>query len=73
MDEVSEPAVPGSGVEEEEEGDTTVLLKTCLSEEDVGITAFANDATGFSGTLKERYSDFVVNEVREQKSLAIIW
>ncbi len=32
-------------------------------EQAVGITAFANTAVGFSGILKQRFSDFVVREV----------
>ena len=38
-----------------------VICKTF--EEEVGITAFANGSTGFSGILKHRFSDFVVREV----------
>ncbi|KAL6778573.1 hypothetical protein ACKKBF_B15330 [Auxenochlorella protothecoides x Auxenochlorella symbiontica] len=35
-------------------------------EADVGIVAYANDAQGFAATLKHRYSDFRVNEIRQE-------
>jgi len=36
----------------------------CVSEEDVGITEFVNPTSlGFSGLIKQRYSDFQVNEI----------
>lgn len=34
-----------------------------ISEEDIGIVAYANGVPGFSAVLKQRYSDFIVNEV----------
>jgi len=34
-----------------------------LSEKDVGITEFVGDHKGFFGIIKQRYSDFLVNEV----------
>ncbi|KAJ3218005.1 hypothetical protein HDU67_006905 [Dinochytrium kinnereticum] len=38
--------------------------KSYLSEEDVGITAFVESSLqSFSGIIKQRYSDFLVNEV----------
>jgi len=36
---------------------------TPLSEKDVGITEFVGDHKGFFGIIKQRYSDFLVNEV----------
>ncbi|KAK9845240.1 hypothetical protein WJX81_000864 [Elliptochloris bilobata] len=33
------------------------------TEEDVGIAQFASAAPGFDGILKQRYSDFIVNEI----------
>jgi hypothetical protein len=35
-----------------------------ISEADMGIVAYANAAPGFAAVLKQRYSDFIVNEVR---------
>ncbi|XP_044535885.1 pseudouridylate synthase 7 homolog [Gracilinanus agilis] len=54
--------------EEEEEEDGEVesfadMMKHGLSEVDVGITKFVSSHQGFSGILKERYSDFVVHEI----------
>ena len=34
-----------------------------LTETDVGIAGFVNDAPGFSGLFRERFSDFLVHEV----------
>ncbi|XP_044500009.1 multisubstrate pseudouridine synthase 7 [Mangifera indica] len=41
---------------------TTPKMKT-LDESDVGIFCFISDLPGFRGILKQRYSDFIVNEV----------
>ncbi|KAJ0014755.1 hypothetical protein Pint_20536 [Pistacia integerrima] len=41
---------------------TTVKMKT-LDESDVGIFCFISNLPGFRGILKQRYSDFIVNEV----------
>lgn len=49
--------------QEEQGGGEEEEPKVCLTEEDVGITAYVNDAPGFKGALKQRYSDFIVNEV----------
>ncbi|KAJ8874721.1 hypothetical protein PR048_025587 [Dryococelus australis] len=43
--------------------------KKCLLEVDVGITNFIGNNKGFSGTLKHRFSDFHVNEVRLDGSI----
>ncbi|XP_019399112.1 PREDICTED: pseudouridylate synthase 7 homolog [Crocodylus porosus] len=39
------------------------MMKHGLTECDVGITKFVSSHKGFSGILKERYSDFVVHEI----------
>ncbi|KAJ7329573.1 hypothetical protein JRQ81_015747 [Phrynocephalus forsythii] len=39
------------------------MMKHGLTELDVGITKFVSPHKGFSGILKERYSDFVVHEI----------
>ncbi|XP_063783104.1 pseudouridylate synthase 7 homolog isoform X2 [Pseudophryne corroboree] len=39
------------------------MMKHGLTELDVGITKFVSSHEGFSGILKERYSDFVVHEI----------
>ncbi|KAM4037551.1 pseudouridylate synthase 7 homolog isoform 2-T2 [Anomaloglossus baeobatrachus] len=39
------------------------MMKHGLTELDVGITKFVSAHEGFSGILKERYSDFVVHEI----------
>jgi superfamily II DNA/RNA helicase len=33
------------------------------TEEDVGIVAYLTDTVGFDGTLRQRFSDFIVNEI----------
>ncbi|KAI7736836.1 hypothetical protein M8C21_016529, partial [Ambrosia artemisiifolia] len=38
-------------------------MKAPLEESDVGITCYISPLPGFRGILKQRYSDFVVNEV----------
>ncbi|XP_054844983.1 pseudouridylate synthase 7 homolog isoform X2 [Eublepharis macularius] len=50
----------------DEEGDPESfadMMKHGLTELDVGITKFVSSHKGFSGILKERYSDFVVHEI----------
>ncbi|XP_073475749.1 pseudouridylate synthase 7 homolog isoform X2 [Aquarana catesbeiana] len=52
--------------EESEDGDPESfadMMKHGLTELDVGITKFVSLHKGFSGILKERYSDFVVHEI----------
>ncbi|XP_006882679.1 PREDICTED: pseudouridylate synthase 7 homolog [Elephantulus edwardii] len=50
--------------EEEEEVESFAdMMKHGLTELDVGITKFVSSHQGFSGILKERYSDFVVHEI----------
>ncbi|XP_051548690.1 pseudouridylate synthase 7 homolog isoform X1 [Myxocyprinus asiaticus] len=51
---------------EEEEGESFAdMMKHGLTESDVGIHKFISDHKGFSGILKERYSDFVVHEINK--------
>ncbi|NXY90647.1 PUS7 synthase, partial [Alcedo cyanopectus] len=52
--------------ESDEDGDPESfadMMKHGLTERDVGITKFVSSHKGFSGILKERYSDFVVHEI----------
>ncbi|XP_032132237.1 pseudouridylate synthase 7 homolog isoform X6 [Sapajus apella] len=49
--------------EEEESESFADMMKHGLTEADVGITKFVSSHQGFSGILKERYSDFVVHEI----------
>lgn len=59
--------------DEEEDGETFAdMMKHGLTELDVGILKFISDHQGFSGILKERYSDFVVHEInREGKTVQL--
>ncbi|XP_050691290.1 pseudouridylate synthase 7 homolog isoform X2 [Eriocheir sinensis] len=41
-------------------------------EEDIGITTFAGEHTGFFGIIKQRYSDFQVNEVDSQGEIIAV-
>ncbi|KAL8219357.1 UNVERIFIED_CONTAM: hypothetical protein K2H54_020720 [Gekko kuhli] len=53
-------------LEGSDEGDPSCfaeMMKHGLTELDVGITKFVSSHKGFSGILKERYSDFVVHEI----------
>lgn len=49
--------------EEEEPESFADMMKHGLTELDVGISKFVSSHQGFSGILKERYSDFVVHEI----------
>jgi hypothetical protein len=42
-----------------------------ISECDVGITAFANDAAGIDAILRHRYTDFKVNEIGTDMQVAV--
>lgn len=42
------------------------MMKHGLTEVDVGINKYVSDHEGFSGILKERYSDFVVHEINKE-------
>ncbi|XP_007030612.2 PREDICTED: multisubstrate pseudouridine synthase 7 isoform X2 [Theobroma cacao] len=41
----------------------SLTLMTTITESDVGILCFISHLPGFRGILKQRYSDFIVNEV----------
>uniref|UniRef100_A0A7N8XMK1 Pseudouridylate synthase 7 homolog n=1 Tax=Mastacembelus armatus TaxID=205130 RepID=A0A7N8XMK1_9TELE len=57
----------GEASDEEEDGETFAdMMKHGLTELDVGILKYVSDHEGFSGILKERYSDFVVHEINKQ-------
>ncbi|XP_008310467.1 pseudouridylate synthase 7 homolog isoform X1 [Cynoglossus semilaevis] len=65
QDEEGEPQGGASDVEED--GETFAdMMKHGLTESDVGILKYVSDHEGFSGILKERYSDFVVHEINKQ-------
>ncbi|XP_016431392.1 pseudouridylate synthase 7 homolog [Sinocyclocheilus rhinocerous] len=49
----------------EQEESFADMMKHGLSEADVGILKFISEHRGFSGVLKERYSDFVVHEINK--------
>uniref|UniRef100_A0A803T4Y1 Pseudouridylate synthase 7 homolog n=1 Tax=Anolis carolinensis TaxID=28377 RepID=A0A803T4Y1_ANOCA len=53
----------GESVGEGEPESFADMMKHGLTELDVGITKFVSTYKGFSGILKERYSDFVVHEI----------
>lgn len=46
------------------------ILNASVSEKDVGIVEFVSNLPGFHGVLKQRFTDFVVNERDLQGSLA---
>nr|XP_031310567.1 pseudouridylate synthase 7 homolog isoform X2 [Camelus dromedarius] len=62
-EEVEEDGLSEEGEEEEEAESFADMMKHGLTELDVGITKFVSSHQGFSGILKERYSDFVVHEI----------
>uniref|UniRef100_A0A3Q1IZN8 Pseudouridylate synthase 7 homolog n=1 Tax=Anabas testudineus TaxID=64144 RepID=A0A3Q1IZN8_ANATE len=67
QDEEEEEEPEGEASEEEEDGQTFAdMMKHGLTELDVGILKYVSDHEGFSGILKERYSDFVVHEINKQ-------
>uniref|UniRef100_A0A3Q3DT12 Pseudouridylate synthase 7 homolog n=1 Tax=Hippocampus comes TaxID=109280 RepID=A0A3Q3DT12_HIPCM len=62
-------AAISDGEEEEEDGSGESfadMMKHGLIELDVGICKYVSDHEGFSGILKERYSDFVVHEISKE-------
>eukprot|EP00061_Rhincodon_typus_P013322 g39631.t1 len=62
-------------LEEDEEGDGDSfanMMKYGLVEQDVGITKFVSTHQGFSGILKERYSDFVVHEINKDGKIVVL-
>ncbi|XP_069764399.1 pseudouridylate synthase 7 homolog isoform X2 [Narcine bancroftii] len=59
--------------DEDGEGDSFAdMMKHGLVEEDVGITKFVSNHEGFSGILKERYSDFVVHEINKDGKMVVL-
>ncbi|XP_010585642.2 pseudouridylate synthase 7 homolog isoform X1 [Loxodonta africana] len=62
-EEEEEDGLSEEGEEEEEVESFADMMKHGLTELDVGITKFVSSHQGFSGILKERYSDFVVHEI----------
>ncbi|XP_014831680.1 PREDICTED: pseudouridylate synthase 7 homolog isoform X1 [Poecilia mexicana] len=57
----------GQASDGEEDGESFAdMMKHGLTEMDVGILKYVSDHEGFSGILKERYSDFVVHEINKQ-------
>ncbi|EPY83903.1 putative pseudouridine synthase [Camelus ferus] len=62
-EEVEEDGLSEEEEEEEEAESFADMMKHGLTELDVGITKFVSSHQGFSGILKERYSDFVVHEI----------
>ncbi|XP_015249019.1 PREDICTED: pseudouridylate synthase 7 homolog isoform X1 [Cyprinodon variegatus] len=62
-----EEAPEGEASDGEEDGESFAdMMKHGLTEKDVGILKYISDHEGFSGILKERYSDFVVHEINKQ-------
>ncbi|XP_037308106.2 pseudouridylate synthase 7 homolog isoform X1 [Pungitius pungitius] len=62
-----EDETTGDASDGEEEVETFAdMMKHGLTELDVGILKYVSNHEGFSGILKERYSDFVVNEISKQ-------
>ncbi|XP_078091804.1 pseudouridylate synthase 7 homolog isoform X2 [Mustelus asterias] len=59
--------------DDEGDGDTFAdMMKYGLVEQDVGITKFVSSHQGFSGILKERYSDFVVHEINKDGKMVVL-
>ncbi|XP_060948687.1 pseudouridylate synthase 7 homolog isoform X1 [Limanda limanda] len=63
QDEKEEPEGEGNDVKEEDGETFADMMKHGLTELDVGILKYVSEHEGFSGILKERYSDFVVHEI----------
>uniref|UniRef100_A0A8C0SDN1 Pseudouridine synthase 7 n=1 Tax=Canis lupus familiaris TaxID=9615 RepID=A0A8C0SDN1_CANLF len=63
LEEEEEDGLSEEAEEEEEAESFADMMKHGLTELDVGITKFVSSHQGFSGILKERYSDFVVHEI----------
>uniref|UniRef100_H2ZX24 Pseudouridylate synthase 7 homolog n=1 Tax=Latimeria chalumnae TaxID=7897 RepID=H2ZX24_LATCH len=59
-----------AALEEDEEESFADMMKHGLTEIDVGITKFVSSHQGFSGILKERYSDFVVHEISKNGKIS---
>ncbi|XP_041058441.1 pseudouridylate synthase 7 homolog isoform X3 [Carcharodon carcharias] len=70
-----EEEIDNAAHEEDEEGDGDSfadMMKYSLVEQDVGITKFVSSHQGFSGILKERYSDFVVHEINKEGKIVVL-
>ncbi|XP_023180636.1 pseudouridylate synthase 7 homolog isoform X2 [Xiphophorus maculatus] len=66
-EEEEEEQPEGQASDGEEDGESFAdMMKHGLTETDVGILKYVSDHEGFSGILKERYSDFVVHEINKQ-------
>ncbi|XP_069485227.1 pseudouridylate synthase 7 homolog isoform X2 [Ambystoma mexicanum] len=63
LDAGNEDKVGDFGLEDGETESFADMMKHGLTEIDVGIVKFVSPHEGFSGILKERYSDFIVHEV----------
>ena len=59
-----EEANPGNDatVNESSKSGLDAVINSCVSEKDVGILEFVSNFPGFHGVLKQRYTDFIVNE-----------
>lgn len=59
-----EEANPGddTSVNESSKSGLDAVINSCVSEKDVGILEFVSNFPGFHGVLKQRYTDFIVNE-----------
>ncbi|XP_028307355.1 pseudouridylate synthase 7 homolog [Gouania willdenowi] len=62
----NDPEEEEAGRNEEDGESFADMMKHGLTEQDVGILKYVSDHQGFSGILKERYSDFVVHEINNQ-------
>eukprot|EP00002_Diphylleia_rotans_P027763 TRINITY_DN5579_c0_g1_i1.p1 TRINITY_DN5579_c0_g1~~TRINITY_DN5579_c0_g1_i1.p1 ORF type:complete len:658 (+),score=154.66 TRINITY_DN5579_c0_g1_i1:46-2019(+) len=58
-----EPSAKRLRSEHEKEAPLHDEMFESFGEKDVGVTEYANSALGFDGLVKQRYSDFIVNEV----------
>ncbi|KAK5615426.1 multisubstrate pseudouridine synthase 7 [Crenichthys baileyi] len=66
-DDDGKEGLEGEASDGEEDGESFAdMMKHGLTELDVGILKYVSDHEGFSGILKERYSDFVVHEINKQ-------
>ncbi|TRY56943.1 hypothetical protein DNTS_023878 [Danionella cerebrum] len=59
-------------VAEEEEPSFAEMMKHGLTEADVGIHNYISQHQGFTGVLKERYSDFVVHEINKEGKMVCL-
>ncbi|CAH1427926.1 unnamed protein product [Lactuca virosa] len=50
----------------------SAAMKSPLEESDVGISCYISPLPGFRGILKQRYSEFIVNEVDLDGNVVII-